>query len=137
MGCGCGNSKRVSLPVWVEQAAMCRVCPESNGSLLRSPTRCGLSGLDLRDHVLRVSCPLGSVRPKGVVWWLGTEWIGVPYPVRLFVWWAGSRHYRPGSWRGCGCARLPKALYRLALRKIRRPYVERPNRQRPEPIAAT
>lgn len=102
------------------RAAMCSVCPEAvrDGPWFTregSPLACGLSGKPIKLHVesCRPSCPAGHhPGASGMVHWVGLDWFGVPYPVRLWL-----RRKLTAPLPGCGCiARLKIAWERLKAR---------------------
>lgn len=122
--CDCGYTHTTYKPVEThlplidihtrERAALCSVCPHSTGRL--SAWSCRLGG----DWVDADRCPKGRhPLDDGTVHWAGILWYGVPYPVRLWTWWRGSRRIRVSEWPGCGCVvRLKMWISQLRWGKV-------------------
>jgi hypothetical protein len=65
-------------------AAMCLVCPSARR--VRGVLMCNASQANTLLHIRGKPCPEHRhPSPAGVVRWLGIDWYGVPYPVRLWL----------------------------------------------------
>lgn len=51
---------------------------------------------------LRV-CPRGYFDEGMHITWCGVRWIGLPWPMRVFLWTVKRTHPPIKSWSGCGC----------------------------------
>ena len=124
MACGCGKKSTgtvpascgVSLPIiYLERAAMCRVCPERQSVGPGDLGWCPLVGAGVGLALEGGLCPIGHhPGSDGKLKWLGVKWRGIPYPVRL---WLRVRHgTATGKWPGCGCVdRLKTICERMGL----------------------
>jgi len=112
MTCGCKaiDSARA-------RAAICVVCAGP------AATACPASGHPITMHVNGQPCPRGK-HPAcdGTVRACGLRWMGVPAPVR---WWLWLRHFRGeerGRWAakftGCGCIQWLKERWERAKRLV-------------------
>lgn len=120
MSCGCLTVKgRLYEPIWAERSAMCQLCPDAEGSfrVVLGPTHCGLTGRTCADMAISGGCPHGDGRVRA---WMGLDWVGVPYPIRLFVRLVGTRKIPVRRWRGCGCVRPIKVRMRMVRRLFRK-----------------
>ena len=101
MTCGCQNAAFTTAR---ERAAVCAVCPSGG----RNATVCR-RGPQLDYVILGLSaCPAGRHKAAERLW------IGVPWPVRVWLHVMGGPH--PDEFAGCGCLRAVKSwLERWAL----------------------
>jgi len=122
MSCGCSMplpgtvceipQKGISLPLPVVQRfAMCAACPR----LSVAGTACTLDGKDVTEHARQGRCD-GGFYPdrRGHIRWAGLVWIGVPMPIRWYLWVRFGTN--TAELPGCGCVRWLKAVWRLHLR---------------------
>lgn len=124
MACGCGKKSTgtvpascgVALPViYLERAAMCRVCPHRVSQGAADLGWCSLADTGVGLRLEGGQCPAGHhPGSDGKLRWLGVKWRGIPYPVRL---WLRVRHgTATGKWPGCGCIdRLKTICERVGL----------------------
>jgi hypothetical protein len=135
MACGCKKTAPPDTRLLRARALMCGLCPHRVGAMDEPDVRCGLNKQPL---VLTVkgmaTCPIGRHpdQKTGMVEWLGQEWMGVPFPLKLAVRlrvmrWAWGVGKLTGPVHGCGCHAEVKRLtapYRAAFwrawSKIRR-----------------
>jgi len=106
MSCGCQSN-----PDTHTRAAMCCVCPD----YAHEVGVCGLSQRPVAMHIRgQLPCHAGShPNEAGVVVWCGVRWIGVPMPVRLWLWVVSPKHPKPSAFGGCGCILFLKRLFTI------------------------
>lgn len=103
MSCGCKLS-RIPLHVIQTTAAMCSSCSERKGK------DCDVTGITTQWHRAHMQCPRRKFPDAaGVVTWMGVRWIGVPWPIRLWLV-ATAGVERPEDFSGCGCLVAAKGL---------------------------
>lgn len=102
----------VSLDVIQTRAAMCELCPAAVGSGEAARCREMVPGAMLAGTVRDPGavCPRGRWPDgRGLVRWLRVLWIGVPWPVRVWLH-ARGRISHPDALPGCGCLYALKRL---------------------------
>jgi len=125
MSCGCAQPipgtvcrvrKGIDLPIrTMERFAMCAACP----SLSPCGQSCTIDGRPVTEHARQGKCERGRFPTKaGRVRWFGLDWIGVPYPIRLYL--RARRGADVSKFPGCGCVRRLKTVWRLQLRRLAR-----------------
>ena len=103
MSCGCKPS-RIPLHVIQTTAGMCSACSRRDGTV------CEVSYMESQWHRKQMVCPRNRFPDAaGVVTWLGVRWIGVPWPIRLWLV-ATAGVERPEDFSGCGCLVAAKGL---------------------------
>lgn len=89
------------------RAAMCHTCiyaEHAPNAFVGGAISCTIEGGKLLEK-----CPKGKFgESAGVVKWLGLEWYGVPYPIRLALWICHPKHPKPSGFTGCGCLKVVK-----------------------------
>ena len=104
--CGCKDTPADVLT----KAARCHLCVYAEhlpDALNDGAVRCTVNGEAVVG--LRV-CPIGNFDEGPYVRWIGLNWIGLPWPMRAFLWLAKRTHPAIGSWSGCGCILRLKRL---------------------------
>ena len=103
MTCGCSQPPPTDAST---KAAMCQTCPRSikhRGSAVE----CTVLGQPLSKIVYSTDgCPLGRFDTANQIRWAGTQWIGVPEPLRWRLTWQLGRV--PRNLDGCGCIKAIK-----------------------------
>jgi len=115
--CGCTQTdpgamieaKACTLPaVQSERAAMCLTCWQRRGNGTTGDV-CGLTRLTIGEHITRRACPKRKHPERGLIRWLGVLWLGVPWPIRVWLH-ATGRLSDVDALPGCGCVYAVKAL---------------------------
>jgi hypothetical protein len=118
MTCGCTQTapgamiqaKACTLPaVQSERAAMCLTCWQRRGDGTTGDL-CGVTRLTIGAHVAGKACPKRKHPEGGLIRWLGVQWAGVPWPVRVWLH-ATSKLSAIDSLPGCGCVLAVKTLF--------------------------
>lgn len=77
-------------------AAMCASCPKNRLEV------CTIDGEPITKHARGVQCPTGRYPEGGFVRWMFIKWIGVPYPIRIYLKVSG-KITGVSKLPGCGC----------------------------------
>ena len=94
---------------------MCVGCPHADtgtGAYASGVVGCTISGRSIVERYEGAVCPMDRVREDGTTLWAGLVWMGVPWPVRVWLWIFHPSRPRISSFAGCGCVRVFKDFYR-------------------------
>lgn len=110
MACGCSSPPTDSGETRTK-AARCHLCVYAEhlpDALNDGAVSCTVNGKAVVG--LRV-CPIGYFDEGPYVRWLGLQWIGLPAPLRWFLFLFKRSHPMPSMFDGCGCLRWLKMLF--------------------------